>query len=73
MVKTALYVRLEAKPGKEQQVEDFLKAGLPIVNEEPATVAWFGLRLGLQPLVFLMHSLMKQVARLIYRARLPPL
>ncbi|RVU80690.1 antibiotic biosynthesis monooxygenase, partial [Leucothrix sargassi] len=26
MVKTALYVRLEAKPGKEQQVEDFLKA-----------------------------------------------
>ena len=44
MVKTALYVRLEAKPGKEQQVEDFLKAGLPIVNEEPATVAWFGLR-----------------------------
>ena len=39
-------VRLEAKPGKEQQVEDFLKAGLPIVNEEPATVAWFGLRLG---------------------------
>ena len=46
MVKTALYVRLEAKPGKEQQVEDFLKAGLPIVNEEPATIAWFGLRLG---------------------------
>ena len=46
MVKTALYVRLEAKPGKEQQVEDFLKAGLSIVNEEPATVAWFGLRLG---------------------------
>ncbi|MDQ8909436.1 putative quinol monooxygenase [Acinetobacter nosocomialis] len=45
-LKTALYVRLEAKPGKEDEVEAFLKAGLPIVMEEPATVAWFGLRLG---------------------------
>lgn len=46
MPKTALFVRLEALPGKEQDVEDFLKAGLSIVEEEPATVAWFGLRLG---------------------------
>jgi quinol monooxygenase YgiN len=46
MPKTALFVRLEAKPGKEQEVEAFLKAGLPIVLEEPATLAWFGLRLG---------------------------
>jgi quinol monooxygenase YgiN len=38
MLKTALYVRLEAKPGKEDEVEAFLKAGLPIVMEEPATV-----------------------------------
>lgn len=29
MLKTALYVRLEAKPGKEDEVEAFLKAGLP--------------------------------------------
>ena len=46
MLKTALYVRLEAKPGKEDESEAFLKGGLPIVMEEPATVAWFGLRLG---------------------------
>jgi quinol monooxygenase YgiN len=46
MVKVALFVRLEAKPGKEQEVEAFLKSGLPIVQEEPATVAWFGIRLG---------------------------
>ena len=52
MLKTALYVRLEAKPGKEDEVEAFLKGGLPIVMEEPATVAWFGLRLDLQHLVF---------------------
>jgi quinol monooxygenase YgiN len=46
MVKYALYVRLEAKPGKENEVETFLKAGLPIVQEEPDTIAWFGIRLG---------------------------
>jgi quinol monooxygenase YgiN len=45
-VKLALYVRLEAKPGKEQEVADFLRSGLPLVEEEPATVAWFGLQLG---------------------------
>ena len=46
MVKVALFVRLEAKPGKEKEVERFLMGGLPIVTEEPATIAWFGLRLG---------------------------
>ena len=46
MVKVALLVRLEAKPGKEAEVERFLLAGLPIVQEEPATTAWFGIRLG---------------------------
>ncbi|NPT56990.1 putative quinol monooxygenase [Paraburkholderia elongata] len=46
MVKLALYVRLEAKPGKEKDVEAFLLSGLPLVEEEPATAAWFGLKLG---------------------------
>jgi quinol monooxygenase YgiN len=46
MVKVALWVRLEAKPGKEAEVESFLKGGLAIVEEEPATIAWFALRLG---------------------------
>ena len=46
MVKTALFVRLEAKPGKEAEVESFLRGGVPLVEEEPATVAWFGIRLG---------------------------
>jgi quinol monooxygenase YgiN len=46
MVSLALFVRLEAKAGKEKEVEDFLRGGLPIVQEEPATTAWFGLRLG---------------------------
>jgi quinol monooxygenase YgiN len=45
-VSVALLVRLEAKPGKEAEVESFLRAGLPIVEEEPATTVWFALRLG---------------------------
>ena len=46
MITKALYVRLEAKPGKEAEVEAFLKGGLPIVQDEPATIAWFGIRIG---------------------------
>ncbi|MGH8125323.1 MAG: putative quinol monooxygenase [Rhodanobacteraceae bacterium] len=46
MIKTALFVRLEAKPGKEKEVETFLIDGLPLVMQEPATTAWFGLQLG---------------------------
>ncbi len=46
MVTVALLVRLEAKPGKEADVENFLKGGLPIVQEEPATTAWFAIRMG---------------------------
>ncbi len=46
MIKTALLVRLEAKPGKETAVEHFLHSGLPIVQEEPATISWYALRLG---------------------------
>ena len=45
MVKFALYVRLEAKPGKEEEVEQFLQGGLALVEEEPATTAWFAIRI----------------------------
>lgn len=46
MVKVALLVRLEAKTGKEAEVESFLRSGLAIVQEEPATTAWFAIRMG---------------------------
>jgi quinol monooxygenase YgiN len=45
-VRVALFVRLEAKHGKESQVEQFLRDGLPPVQQEPQTTAWFGIRLG---------------------------
>lgn len=46
MVKLGLLVRLEARPGKEAEVESFLRQGLALVQQEPATTAWFALRLG---------------------------
>jgi quinol monooxygenase YgiN len=45
-VKVALFVRLEAKAGKEAEVEQFLRGGLALVQQEPATTVWFGIRLG---------------------------
>lgn len=46
MVSVALLLRLEAKRGKEAEVESFLKGALPVVDDEPETTAWFALRMG---------------------------
>lgn len=46
MVSVALLVRLEAKPGKEAEVESFLRSGLAIVETEPATTTWYAIRMG---------------------------
>ena len=46
MVTLALLVRLEAKPGKEAEVESLFRGGLSAVQEEPATTARFATRLG---------------------------
>jgi quinol monooxygenase YgiN len=45
MIKKALFVRLEAKPGKEQAVADFLASGLEMTNRETTTPIWFALKL----------------------------
>jgi quinol monooxygenase YgiN len=46
MSKFALYVPLEAKPGKEKEVAEFLKSALPLANAEPGTVTWFAIQEG---------------------------
>ena len=46
MVQVGLLVRLKAKPGKEAEVESFLKSGLPLAQAEPQTTAWFAIKLG---------------------------
>ena len=45
-VKFGLWVSLEAKPGKEEEVEEFLLGGRALVEKEPGTVSWFAVRLG---------------------------
>jgi quinol monooxygenase YgiN len=45
-MKLALFVRLEAKPGKEKEVAEFLNQGLALANQEATTLMWFALRLG---------------------------
>ena len=46
MYTKALFARLEAKPGKENDVAKFLETGLGMANQETTTPIWFALRLG---------------------------
>ena len=46
MIRNALFVRLEAKPGMEGAVAQFLQAGLGLAQQEDATPVWFALQLG---------------------------
>ena len=46
MVTVGLLVRLAARPGKELELERFLRSALPLVENEPGTPAWFALKLG---------------------------
>ncbi len=41
-----LFVALEAKAGKEDELASFLAGALPLVQQEPQTTAWFAARLG---------------------------
>jgi quinol monooxygenase YgiN len=45
-VNVALYVRLEAKEGKEDEVAQFLAGALPLAEDEPDTTAWFAIKMG---------------------------
>ena len=44
MAKYAIYVSLKAKPGKEKDVEAFLKQGAEMAKKETGTVTWYGLK-----------------------------
>jgi quinol monooxygenase YgiN len=46
MEKFALLVRLEAKPGKENEVSDFIKSALPLAQAELFTMKWYALQIG---------------------------
>jgi len=42
----AILALLEAKPGKEQELEAFLKSAQPLAVAEPATTTWYAVKLG---------------------------
>jgi|SRR6218665_50982 len=44
MITKALLAKLSAKPGKEKEVEAFLKSALPIVLGEEGTMSWYAIR-----------------------------
>ena len=46
MLTRSLFVRLEAKPGKADDVAAFLQQGLQLANQEATTPLWFALRFG---------------------------
>ena len=46
MVTVGVLARLEAKPGKEEEVARFLEGALSLAQQEEATTAWFAIRMG---------------------------
>ena len=46
MPKLAIWVELEAKAGKEQEVADFLKSAQALAEKEQRTVTWYAMKLG---------------------------
>ena len=60
MLKLALFARLEAKAGKEEDVAAFLRQGLQLANQETTTPLWFALRLS--PTTFAIFDAFKDEA-----------
>lgn len=71
MTTKALFVKLEAKPGKENEVAKFLRDGQGLVQQEPATIVWFGICLG--PTTFAIFDVLRMMpaARHTCRGTLP--
>jgi quinol monooxygenase YgiN len=46
MVKLAIWATVEAKPGKEAQVEAFLKSAQALAEAESQTVTWYAIKMG---------------------------
>ena len=71
MTTKALFVKLEAKAGKENEVAKFLRDGQGLVAQEPATVAWSAYDLAQPPSPSSTHFRMMQDATHTCREELP--
>jgi quinol monooxygenase YgiN len=46
MGKVSIWAQLEAKPGKETELEAFLKSAQPLAEAEPQTLTWYAIKMG---------------------------
>ncbi|HYK34435.1 antibiotic biosynthesis monooxygenase [Alloacidobacterium sp.] len=46
MVKYSIWATVNAKPGKEQEVEDFLRSAQSVAEQEKETITWYVVRMG---------------------------
>jgi quinol monooxygenase YgiN len=46
MSRVSIWAQLEAKPGKEKEVEEFLKSAQPLAEREPGTISWYAIKMG---------------------------
>lgn len=46
MSKVGLWVPLQAKPGKEQELDNFVKSAQALAEREPGTVSWYVVKMG---------------------------
>ena len=46
MSRVAIWAQLEAKPGKEKEVEEFLKSAQPLAEQERGTLSWYAIKMG---------------------------
>lgn len=46
MVKYSIWATVNAKPGKEKEVEDFLKSAQALAEQEPGTITWYAVKMG---------------------------
>jgi quinol monooxygenase YgiN len=45
MSRVSIWAQLEAKPGKEKELEAFLKSAEPLAQREKGTISWYAIKL----------------------------
>ena len=46
MSRVSIWAQLQAKPGKEKELEEFLKSAQPLAERERATLSWYAIKMG---------------------------
>ena len=71
MSKLAIWAQLEAKPGKEKELEAFLKSAQPLAERESGTLTWYAIKMGPENTASSIHSPMKPAAMPTCKAKSP--